>query len=180
VVRVRRARPGDLDALAALEHASFALDRLAVRQWRRHLASDSAAIWVVEHGGAILGSALVFYRRGSRVARLYSLAVDRSARGCGIGALLVDRAERDARRRRARSMVLEVRLDNAAAQALYRRAGYHCFARRHGYYEDGRDALRYRKDLGAAPLTTRPAAASPRSRRRPAAPPGRRLPRASR
>ncbi len=34
---IRPARPADLDALLALEHASFMTDHLSLRQYRRHL-----------------------------------------------------------------------------------------------------------------------------------------------
>ena len=37
--------------------------------------------------------------------------------------------------------LLEVRRDNAAAQALYRSRGFEVVAERRGYYDDGEDAL---------------------------------------
>jgi ribosomal protein S18 acetylase RimI-like enzyme len=145
---VRTATPADLDALVALELSAFSGDRMSRRQYRRHLASPGAAVLVAEAPGeGLLGSALVFFRKGSARARLYSIATAPAARGRGIGARLLAAAERAARERGCRALRLEVRVDNAAAIALYERAGYRRIGRYAGYYEDGADAWRYEKTL---------------------------------
>jgi ribosomal protein S18 acetylase RimI-like enzyme len=147
-VRVRRAVAGDLDALAALEEASFDGDRLSRAQYRRHLDSDSASVLVASaNRRRFLGTAVVFFRRGSQVARLYSLASRPEARGKGVGSALLAAVERAARRRGCREMRLEVRTDNASAIRLYERLGYRCFGRVEGFYEVGADAWRYTKAL---------------------------------
>lgn len=145
--RIRRATPADLDALVALEQASFDHDRVSRAQFRRHLASPSAAVLVAEARGQVLGAALLFFRRGARVARLYSIAIARAARGQGLGANLLQTAEREARARGCAAMKLEVRTDNAPAIALYERRGYQRRARELGFYENGMDAWRYEKPL---------------------------------
>jgi ribosomal-protein-alanine acetyltransferase len=146
-LRIRRASARDLEALLALEHDAFAGDRLSRRQVRRHLQGASARLVVATRGRRIAGYALVFFRRASAVARLYSIAVAASERGAGIGARLLEACERLARRRGARELRLEVRVRNAAARRLYERAGFHPFGLHPGYYEDGADAVRYRKAL---------------------------------
>jgi ribosomal protein S18 acetylase RimI-like enzyme len=145
--RIRRAVAADLEALVALEHRSFSHDRLSRAQYRRHLASDSALVLVANGGRHLYGSAVLFFRRGTRVARLYSLATASEARGHGLGTALLDAAETAARRRRCRCLRLEVRTDNVAAIRLYERHGYTRTGRRTGYYEDGSDAWRYEKPL---------------------------------
>jgi len=145
---VRQATSADLDALLALEQASFEGDRISRAQWRRHIGSATAAVLVV--GGAAAGidaAAVVFYRRHSRTARLYSLAVAAHARGAGLGRALLAAAEAAARARGCESMRLEVRVDNAPAIALYERHGYARGSRIRGFYEDGADAWRYGKRL---------------------------------
>jgi [ribosomal protein S18]-alanine N-acetyltransferase len=145
--RVRRARRSDLDELVALEARCFRGDRLSARQYRAHLGSERAWLGVAERGGALVGSAMVLFRADSRAARLYSIAVDPAARGGGLGLALLRAGERAAGARGATEMRLEVRADNAAAIALYEREGYVRFGRRDGYYEDGADALRFRRRL---------------------------------
>lgn len=148
--RIRPATPADLDALAALEACAFAGDRMSRAQYRRHLAGGRAAVLVADLPGAgLAGSALVFYRKGSARARLYSIATAPAARGRGIGTALLAAAEQAARGHGCHALRLEVRVDNATAMALYERAGYRRIGRYAGYYEDGADAWRYEKGLAA-------------------------------
>lgn len=149
--RIRRARLADLDALVALEVEAFSADRVSRAQYRRHLVSASARVLVAIQGSQLAGAALVLFRRGSQVARLYSLATANRSRGSGIGAALMGAAEAAALERGCRSMRLEVRVDNRAAIALYVRAGYDVIGRYAGYYADGSDALRCGKALREAP-----------------------------
>ncbi len=144
---MRRATVDELPALVALEQATFSLDRMSERQWRRHLESTSAEVLVAVRERQVIGAAVVFYRRGSDIARLYSIAVAASERGAGTGSVLLSAVERAARRRGSRRLRLEVRADNLAAQRLYERAGHVRFGMHHAYYEDGADACRYEKSL---------------------------------
>lgn len=147
-VRVRRAVLSDLDDLVALEQASFDSDRLSRAQYHRHLDSDSALVLVASASQRhFLGSAVLFFRKGSHAARLHSLATRPTARGKGIGSALLDAAEDAARRRHCRVLRLEVRVDNAAAIGLYERLGYRRLELLERFYEDGTDGWRYRKTL---------------------------------
>lgn len=147
-VHVRRAEISDLDDLVVLEQRSFDSDRMSRAQYRRHLASDSARV-LVAHANRrhLLGSAVVFFRKRSGVARLYSLASLPEARGKGIGTALVEAAAAAARQRRCRALRLEVRTNNQGAIALYQRMGYQRIGFLEGYYEDGTDGWRYEKRL---------------------------------
>jgi len=148
-LRVRRAASSDLDDLVALELRSFSSDRLSRAQYRRHLDSDSALVLVASANPHLfLGSAVLFFRKRSAVARLYSLATRPEARGQGVGAALLEAAAVAARRRGSRALRLEVRTDNAAAIGLYERHGFRRIGRYARYYGDGTDAWRYEKTLG--------------------------------
>jgi len=144
---IRRADRTDVDALLALEEATFDSDRISRAQWRRHIGSGSATVLVTGDPGRIDAVAVVFYRHNARSARLYSLAVGAHARGSGLGGALLAAAEADARLHGCASMRLEVRIDNPAAIGLYERRGYSRLARLAGFYEDGTDAWRYAKSL---------------------------------
>ena len=148
-VRVRRAELSDLDDLVALEEASFDHDRLSRAQFRRHLDSETAQVLVASANHRnFLGTAVVFVRKNSANARLYSLASKPEARGKGVGTALIDAAEDYARARRCRALRLEVRVDNESAIRLYQRLGYRRLgAALAGYYEDGADAYRFEKAL---------------------------------
>jgi ribosomal protein S18 acetylase RimI-like enzyme len=146
--------PADLDALCAFESRAWT-DRMSRRSLRRLLASRSAEILVARTGGAIAGAAIVLFRAGSRIARLYSLAVDPDCTGRGIASTLLAQAENAARSRQCLSLRLEVHAENHAAIKVYRKAGYHEFGRRACYYEDRGDALRFEKRLAPASASSR-------------------------
>ena len=147
-VRVRRAELSDLDDLVALENSTFDSDLLSRAQYRRHLDSDTALVLVASaNHRRFLGTAVVFFRKGSRVARLYSIASKPEARGKGVGTALLDAVEAAARQRRCLAVRLEVRDDNANAVRLYERHGYKHIGHYPHYYQDGSHAWRYEKAL---------------------------------
>ena len=73
------AGPADLPALEQLENAAFSSDRISRRSWGRLLLSPSARVLVVRSGQTLGGACVVLRRKGSSVARLYSIAVARVA-----------------------------------------------------------------------------------------------------
>jgi ribosomal protein S18 acetylase RimI-like enzyme len=142
---IRRAALDDLPAMVALEQF-FPGDRLSRRRLRYFLKAH-ADLWVYEEAGAILGDAVVLYRQGSPAARLYSLIVHPTARGRGIAAALLERAEQAAIECGCALMRLEVREDNPAAIQLYQKYGYQVTGRTADYYQDHGSAIRMRKEL---------------------------------
>lgn len=152
---IRRAQPSDIAALVAIEQA-FSSDRLSARSFRRLIRRGHADVWVYTDQGVVLGDAVVLYRRGTRVARLYSLVVAAAARGRGLGGALMRWAERQAARRNCNELRLEVRLGNDAALALYRRQRYVDAGTVPAFYEDGAPAWRLRKRLDTPALPRRP------------------------
>ncbi|MBN8885546.1 MAG: GNAT family N-acetyltransferase [Rudaea sp.] len=147
-ISIRPAVDADLGALLALERASFTTDHLSLRQYRQHLHSATATVLAAVDADGLLGKAVVFYRQGSDIARLYSIAVAERARGRGIAKSLLAAVETAAHQRDCSRLRLEVRKDNAAAIALYERLGFQRFGEKHGFYEDGADAWRYQKVIG--------------------------------
>lgn len=132
-----------------LEQSSFSSDRLSRRRLRHWISAANGILLVAsEADGALLGSCLVLTRRDSRSARLYSIASAALARGRGIATQLLQAAEQQARLRGCTHMHLEVAEDNQPAIALYCRQGYSPCGFLPAFYEDGRNARRFRKQLG--------------------------------
>jgi [ribosomal protein S18]-alanine N-acetyltransferase len=148
---VRPATAADLPAIEAIENAVFDGDRLSRRSLRYFLASDTALVLALALQDHVLGYSLVAFRKGSKRARLYSLALDPAEHGRGLGRFLLRSSENAARAHGAAFMRLEVRTDNAGAIALYEKNGYRLFGRIEDFYEDGADALRFEKALPAGP-----------------------------
>jgi ribosomal protein S18 acetylase RimI-like enzyme len=148
VVRVAVAK--DIDSLQRLEETAFRGDRLTRRSFRRWLRHSLCVFLVCERAGKIAGYILIGFRRGSRRARMYSLAVDPAWRRRGIALLLIEKAEQATWDAGALSMRLEVAANNAAAVQLYRKLGYMQFGVYRDYYEDHSDALRMEKCINEA------------------------------
>ena len=143
---IRKANKADLDELLRLEAVSFDTDRLSRRSFRRWL-NHSGCVFLVcaDNKERICAYALVILRRGTRLARLYSLAVDPECKGQGLATRIMEQAERDSCEAGALYLRLEVAADNEAAIKLYRKLGYLQFGLYRDYYEDHGDALRMEK-----------------------------------
>jgi len=142
----------DLPRLAALENAVFASDRISRRQFRYLLTKGRALVVKAvdgdpADGGALAGYLVLLFRRNSGRTRIYSLAVAPWARRRGLARRFLAYAEEESRRRNLKGMTLEVREDNAAAQALYQSVGYTLIGWRQNYCEDGAAAARLGKML---------------------------------
>lgn len=144
---IRDADINDLDRLVELENACFETDRLSRRSFRHIITRGRAITLVEEENGRVRGYAMVLYRAGVSLARLYSIAVDPEGRNHGIGRTLLEAAEERALSVDCVYMRLELRPDNPSAIALYTRMGYRRFGTYDDYYEDHMWALRYEKVL---------------------------------
>ncbi len=146
-VQFRQPNAQDLDALVALENRCFSEDRLSRRSFRRFLEMPRDRLIVAESDGSLVGYCLVLMSAATRLARIYSIAVQPSERGRGVGEQLVNEAEKVAVDADRIIMRLEVREDNAAAIKLYKRLGYRQFGTYRDYYEDHSNALRFERRI---------------------------------
>ncbi len=145
---IRTAALADLDRLAILEQSSFVCDGVNRRSMRQFLRSDAAVVLLDECDGRLRGHVILRFNARHRIARIYSIAVAPQFKGQGAGLALVRAAEAVARERGRLLVRLEISVDNAASQALFKRAGYAVFGEYEEYYEDGGAALRLEKRLG--------------------------------
>ncbi len=143
MVRLRAAVASDLDAIDALEKATFPNDA-----WSRDLLAAELAgehghyLVAVDDADAVLGYAGLLAPRGSGQADVQTIAVAASERRRGVGATLLDALLAEARAREADEVFLEVRADNPGAEALYASRGFARIAIRPAYYQpDGVDAV---------------------------------------
>ena len=143
----RPATLDDIPALLAIERQCFATDRLSRRSFRHLLTRGNAVTLLDEADDRIRGYVLLLFSRGTSMARLYSIAVDREFGRRGVADRLLEEAETAALERDCVSMRLEVRRDNPASLALFHRHGYRQFEEAPDYYEDHMTALRFEKRL---------------------------------
>lgn len=150
----RQAIPADLEALVQLENTCFANDRLSRRSFKRWLAAPHGIFWVAQvqspessEQGSLAGYGLVWCHRGTRLARLYSLAVCENYRGRGIARHLIAQLEELVVNAGYLVLRLEVAEHNANAIALYQSLGYRVFGEYCEYYQDKTNALRLQKNI---------------------------------
>ena len=125
---VRTAGLGDVDAIMAIERASFPTDAWSEAAMRETLASGDA--YVAEDGQEVVGYAAVLAPAGSGDADVLTIAVSEGRRGRGTGAALLDRMIATAAERGAQRVFLEVRADNPVAEHLYATRGFRAVGRR--------------------------------------------------
>lgn len=141
-LQLRPANANDPAALAALELEVFGDSNHT--PWSENLFADDLALpghiwWVAHDEGSIVGYAGGVVAGGE--IQIDNVAVAPSRRREGIAARLLARVTYDAQMLGATTSVLEVDVDNAAAQALYAGLGYAEVGRRPNYYGQGHDAL---------------------------------------
>ena len=140
---LRPAAASDLDAIDALEGATFPSDAWSRELIAAELAGEHGHYLVAVDGtDAVIGYAGLRAPRGGGQADVQTIAVAASARRRGIGAALLDALLAEARARGADEVFLEVRADNPGASALYASRGFARIAVRPAYYQpDGVDAV---------------------------------------
>ncbi|MGQ4276974.1 GNAT family N-acetyltransferase [Pseudidiomarina sp. E22-M8] len=144
---IRPARLSDINALVALEAATFDYSQLGKRSFQRLLKGTSAHVFVLtapQQPETLLGYSLLLTRKNSSVWRLYSIAVAAQARGQGVGRQLLEHSLTYAKQHAARALSLEVKVDNKAAIELYRRYDFEVIDVLTDYYPGHADGYRMR------------------------------------
>jgi ribosomal-protein-alanine N-acetyltransferase len=144
----RAATLDDLDAIMALERASFPSDAWSDAMMREELASPHGWYVVVEEAGRVIGYAGLRAPRGARDADIQTITIASTARGRGRGRALLRELLEEAARRGITAVYLEVRADNPVAQGLYASEGFTEVGRRPRYYQpDDVDAIVMRVEV---------------------------------
>jgi ribosomal protein S18 acetylase RimI-like enzyme len=145
---IRLALMSDLPALVAIESQCFSSDKISIRQLKYWLKHRSRVFLVIEIREKIVGYGLAIMRKGTRLARLYSIAIDEEVRGSGAAKKLLEKLEQGVLSAGKLFMRLEVANYNTRAIAFYHKCGYSIFGLFRDYYEDHTDALRLQKAIG--------------------------------
>ena len=139
-----------IDALMPFEREMFGTEAWTRGSYRAELADTRSRYYLAAEGaaGELLGWAGVLVLGES--AEILTVGVVPAGRRQGTARRLVAALLAEAVRRGAVEAFLEVRVDNAAARALYAGEGFTEIGLRRGYYDAGRvDAVTMRKGLPA-------------------------------
>lgn len=147
-------RPEDLDEVLGIERASFSMPWSRGAFLYEMQQNRVARCWVMREQGRVLGYLCLW--EVAEELHITNIAVHPSFRRQGIGRTLLQGVLDDARHRKLRVVVLEVRPSNTEARTLYETIGFRVIGRRRGYYYDtGEDALVMEADLQTAQPGTR-------------------------
>ena len=128
----------DLPMLAEIEARCFPCDAWSQEMLSEVLKAPYQWSVLAEEDGKIYGFACLFSL--FETAELLNIAVDTDYRGRGIGESLLTAVHEQAKAMGAERILLEVRVSNAPAIALYKKHGYEKIAVRKNYYGNGEDA----------------------------------------
>ncbi|HKB25665.1 MAG TPA: ribosomal protein S18-alanine N-acetyltransferase [Methylomirabilota bacterium] len=146
--------PEDLDEVLAIERASFSMPWSRGAFLYEMQQNRVARCWVMREDGRVIGY-LCLWEIADEL-HITNIAVHPTRRRQGVGRVLLQGVLEDARERRLRLVVLEVRPSNTEARTLYEGFGFRVIGRRRGYYYDtGEDALVMEADLQTSQPGTR-------------------------
>jgi len=136
---LRPFRAADVPQVAAVEREVFS-DPWPEAFFRGELTHSGVYAMIAERGGRLAGYLLAWLAGGS--GHIGNLATVPGERRRGVARRLLEDLVERASVMGLRSLTLEVRVSNFAAQALYRAHGFRLAGLRRGYYRDtGEDAL---------------------------------------
>jgi ribosomal-protein-alanine N-acetyltransferase len=136
-IEIRRMTIDDLDAVTAIEEATFAIP-WSRESFRQELTRNAVARYLVaEEDGKILGYAGAWVILDE--SHITNIAVREEARGRGIGKKLTAELLQILSNLGASYATLEVRVSNERAQNLYKSLGFISVGKRKRYYEDNNE-----------------------------------------
>ncbi len=136
---IRRMTAADVDAVTAIEAATFAMPWSRESFLREMEKNVVARYLVAEKAGQVIGYAGAWVILDE--SHITNIAIAEAERGKGYGRRLVEALMRYISNLGAAYATLEVRVSNERAQRLYQSVGFVRIGKRKRYYEDnGEDA----------------------------------------
>jgi len=147
-IRIGRMRWWHIDELLPIEADLFGAERWSAAMFWNELAAGHHYLVATDEAGDVLGYGGL--TRGMDESWVQNLAVRRDSHRYGLGRRLLA-ALLDTSGRWGTDTMLEVAVDNVAAQRLYTSAGFETVGLRRGYYQPSNtDALVMRRDRDVA------------------------------
>ena len=129
---IRKAEASELPELMGLAARAMGPDRTLSLE--EEFPRDRTRLWVACLDGRPRGYVLAWSVAGE--TEILEIAVDPSARRCGLGKALIRQLAQDARDAGDERLLLEVRSSNQAALALYKTMGFEEGGLRRAYYRN--------------------------------------------
>ncbi len=145
-ITLRDYRPGDWEAMYALDLACFEPVFQFSRRAMRSFAEETGAVTLLaEAGGELAGFCIAHLEE--QIGYVVTLDVAPTWRRRGVARLLMEEVEARVRAAGGIGMALHVYAGNVGAMQFYEGLGYGRVSIAKGFYGRGMDALVYRKKL---------------------------------
>lgn len=145
---IRLASLQDIDSIAEIDRRAFDPAKytpIRKSQFKHLLTKGHADILIAEHGGKVVGTALIFYKANSRLGRLYTIAIDPVYQGLMYGKALFDAFELRLKQLGYIGALSEIRADQTKYYDYYLREGYVRIKILKSYFPDGCDGFKMKK-----------------------------------
>jgi len=135
-MEIQRALESEISAIYAIECEEFSLP-WSEKSFREELGNENAVFLSAADGGETVGFAILhhFLNEGE----VFNIAVRRTHRRRGIGALLMEGMLKAAAENGVDTIFLDVRKSNIPAQELYKKYGFYELSVRKGYYDEPKE-----------------------------------------
>lgn len=146
--RVAPLREEHLEVVSELNMRCFPRGEQYSKYTFRYLLTEAKVLsfQAVTAEGEMAGF-IVLVASDERIAHITTIGVAPEHRRRGIARMLIERSETALAKKGFNSLMLEVRVSNAAAQDLYSESGYSILQRVRSYYSNGEDAFLMSKVL---------------------------------
>ncbi|MCK9472347.1 ribosomal protein S18-alanine N-acetyltransferase [Sulfurimonas sp.] len=148
-MKIKKAQKSDVSSLYALEGELFCKENYPLSRGSFAYHVNNNLLYVAEVEEKIVGYILVLIKRKN--AKLYSIGVAKAYRNRKISQELLEFILKELLSLGFKTLLLEVRTDNEAAIALYKKMGFSELKKLKAFYGDGCDAclmeLRYAKGI---------------------------------
>jgi ribosomal-protein-alanine N-acetyltransferase len=141
---IRKAEPSDLSRIVEIEGLCFPEETAFPPGMFAYLIRYATTLVALEDD--IIAGFIIGFASGG-TGFIYTLDVHPDYRRKGIGSMLISALEKKLHEKRAKRIRLEAALNNPAALALYRKAGYSEKEMLRNYYGRGKHAVRMWKIL---------------------------------
>ena len=137
-MKIRKAQKSDVSSLYALEGELFLKENYPLSRGSFAYHVQNNLLYVAEVEGKIAGYVLVLVKRKN--AKLYSIGVAKAYRNRKISHKLLKAVYKELESMGFETLLLEVRVDNEIAIALYEKEGFKVQKKLKYFYRDGCDA----------------------------------------
>ena len=142
MVNIRKAKEGDIPAVAKIEKDNFSLP-WSEDSFKSALNDEDTVFLTAEEKGDVIGFCMLHISFDE--GEIYNIATDKIFRGRGIGDALLKEALKTGKERGVIFTFLEVRESNMPARKLYEKNGFENIGKRKNYYDEPKeDAVIYR------------------------------------